>query len=241
MMATQSFLKRYQQGEHQAVWAELRTYGPRLREVGVLEEATAVAHETMRRVRQNAEELVERLRRYDYAFRPASEGKTPLGTPGPEVHQQIARVEGLVGLLPVSLRVFYEVVGSIDLLGGHPDLDDIDYPDPLVVEPLGAMFDTAYPDWRQRKDRGELVGPFHLPIVPDDYHTANARTAAGHAYSVALPNSGVDAPILYEWHHTWFVDYLRTCFKWGGFPGCEDNSEPVPKMVHELAAGLQPF
>lgn len=240
-MAIESFLKRYQHGEHEAVWAELRAHGPRLRAAGMLEEATAVARETMRRVRENAEVLVERLRKYDYAFRPA-EGKSPLGTPGPEIHAQIARVEELVGTLPVSLRVFYEVVGSIDLLGGHPDLDDIDYPDPLVVEPLGPMFDSDYPDWRRRKDEGELVGPFHLPIVSDDHHhTANLRNAVGHAYSVALPNGGADAPLLYEWHHTWFVDYLRACFRWGGFPGCEGNPDPVPRMIHELAAGLQPF
>src|SRR5262249_31592175 len=42
--------------------------------------------------------------------------------PGKETAKQVRRLERKLGTLPLSLRAFYEVVGSVDLQGQHPTL-----------------------------------------------------------------------------------------------------------------------
>jgi hypothetical protein len=47
--------------------------------------------------------------------------------PGPDIVAYLEEVERRVGLLPLSLRAWYEVVGSVNLMGSHPDFGDPDY------------------------------------------------------------------------------------------------------------------
>ena len=61
-------LRRYQTGEHEGVWAEMMALGPRLREARYVEDAWAVARETMLRARHNVETIIERLDALGYRF-----------------------------------------------------------------------------------------------------------------------------------------------------------------------------
>ena len=61
-----SFLGRYQQGECEAVWAELLALGEQVRTEPVYTDTLAVARETMRRARFNIETLIPRLRTCGY-------------------------------------------------------------------------------------------------------------------------------------------------------------------------------
>lgn len=113
--------------------------GGQVREGAILEDALAVARETMGRVRENVERLISRLDAIGYQFRHArSETHRPrsnvnpftgerLGSeityyrkpmvfrpPGPEVGEKIAELERLAGVLPLSLRAWYEVVGEVN-------------------------------------------------------------------------------------------------------------------------------
>ena len=63
-----SYLDRYVAGEHEQVWSELITLGTAVREEPLLTDATAVAHETMRRVRTCLEILMPRLVEIGYSF-----------------------------------------------------------------------------------------------------------------------------------------------------------------------------
>lgn len=56
-----SFLDRYLEGQRVEVWDELVALGDRVREEPVCTDAVAVANETVRRVRDNAEVLIPRL------------------------------------------------------------------------------------------------------------------------------------------------------------------------------------
>jgi hypothetical protein len=64
---------------------------------------------------------------------------------------------------------------------------------------------------------------------------------------MAVPNEGIDGLLLWEPHQTTFVNYLRICFRWGGFPGwnfadCDDSVKPEPPApLTELAASLLPL
>jgi hypothetical protein len=58
-----------------------------------------------------------------------------------------------------------------------------------------------------------------LLLAPDKYHKYGYSGAG--SYNIAVPCKAIDAPFLDEPHNTTFVNYLRICLKWGGFPGLE--------------------
>jgi hypothetical protein len=155
--------------------------------------------------------------------------------PPPDMHDQIMRFEREYGVLALSLRTFYEVVGEVNLIGSHPTLAPVDglvAPDPLVVYALdeGAV--------EYDEDDEEEGQPSAITIAPDDLHKAN--TSGGDAYEMAIPDLRADGELLNERHQLFFVDYLRLCFKFGGFPGY-DGAADVPKEIPALAAGLVEF
>jgi hypothetical protein len=63
-----SLLRRYQAGEHEAVWADLVALGAAVRKPPYAEDAWAVARETMRRARHNVELIIRRLDQLGYQF-----------------------------------------------------------------------------------------------------------------------------------------------------------------------------
>lgn len=47
--------------------------------------------------------------------------------------------------------------------------------------------------------------------------------------------------MLNERHDLSFVDYLRLCFRHGGFPGFEGHGREAPAEIAMLSEGLLPF
>jgi hypothetical protein len=86
--------------------------GPNVRDADLLGYAETVTAETMSRVRTNVELLVERLAAAGYELERPEEAHVP---PRAALAEQIDELETRVGDLPLSLRGFYEVVGTVDL------------------------------------------------------------------------------------------------------------------------------
>jgi uncharacterized protein DUF6745 len=148
--------------------------------------------------------------------------------------KEVASFEKKFGTLPLSLRTFYEVVGEVSLIGSHATLDPKGNripPDPLVVYGLDEGLLELDED-----DEGET--PAAITIAPDDLHKAN--TSGGEPYAMAIPDLRADGELLNERHHLFFVDYLRLCFRFGGFPGYDGAAE-VPKEIATLSQGLIPI
>jgi len=246
-----SWLERYNSGETESVWAEMLARGAAVREGALFEDAMAVARETMRRARSNAETVHGRLRDIGYAFeQPAG----ALISPGPNVVDDILKVETTLGPLPLSLRAFYEIVGAVDFRQsfeqlvtfhareGRSDVPEVMYlgeADPLVVHPLQEIVDEL----------GARPKKLYFCFAPDEFHKANY--SGGENYHVNLPDPAADAPVLgmYGVEET-FVEHLRFCFRFGGFRGhieCEsedDKGRKVPPrmaIARRLAEGLLPL
>lgn len=242
-MAT--FFERYQGGEHERVWDELVRRGEEVFEEPLFSDARAVARETMRRVRHNIELLVPRLHQLSYQFATLSRHPdywkdVPVFVPSPpDTNEAIEEVEDLVGTIPLSLRAWYEIVGHVSLIGFHPEWPRTDELDPLWVEHLTALLgnSTKLPEIRAsfeflmsfsrniEKRGGE---PFVVEISPDLFHKNNF--SGGAEYGIPVPTKAADALLLHEWHETTFVNYLRICFRWGGFPGIERCKDDVYKQ-----------
>jgi hypothetical protein len=66
-------------------------------------------------------------------------------------------------------------------------------------------------------------------IAPDALHKADV--GGGEPYGVAVPDFRADAKVLNEPRNLLFVDYLRLCFRWGGFPGWESDTDHAPREL----------
>lgn len=243
--ATGDLLARYHRGEHVAVWAELRSHealaGP------LLVEAEAVARETMARVARNADRLAERL---------AAEGWRPLYDelrvrPRAGDAEVVTRIEEFAGSpLPLSLRAFWEVVGGINFVwdydsGAAPSLGvdlPMDQMDPVCVDSPQTVT-HLFDGWEEQLVGvdPELADPLDLSLAPDFLHKANI--SGGGPYGVVLPFLGADPVFDNEAHRLPFVDYLRLCFRWAGFPLLERHaSRPdVRRFLESMGEGLEPF
>jgi len=326
-----SLLRRYVAGEHEAVWAEMMALGPRVREAPFVDDAWAVARETMRRARHNVELIVRRLDQIGYQFWNGQHGKlgpqplrmmmggemieypsieamveralkrdlsqipAGMGRPAEAVRDRLAKLSqvalplmkqqrerqaeerrekaaiadhlkdavvfsppdqeviaavrqldkrGLV--LPLSLRAWIEEVGDVNLAGAHPALcfwEDESFPgayaDPLMVGLDHFMFESE--GWIEAEEAGEEPDDLE-PVLGWDAK-AKARLAVAdeqldYGYTMALPAVGADAALDGEPHKTSFVSYLRTAFRWGGFPGWERYDKRPEKELQFLAEGL---
>ena len=187
---------RYVAGEHIEAWEALRALGPEVRRDPHAADALAVAYETMQRVERNVRTIVTRLGTLGYRF------TTPDGTrrapdsahrpPGRAVRRHFARLEKATGMLPISLRVFLEVVGSVDLVGefGRDRGDDAAIAsDPLVVVPLDDLL-AQVDAWDEREDS--------VIVAPDDLHKAGV--SGGDPYEIGVPDEAADGVLLNERH-----------------------------------------
>ena len=200
----------------------------------------------MRRVRANVELLVERLVAAGYRFQKPDQVHILPTAPRLAFLNEL---EARVGPIPLSLRSFYEVVGTVDLTQSleqlvqwhEPDresaseLQTLGEYDPLVVGPLDD----------EAEECADRPGWFYL--APDEFHKANY--SGGENYHVALPDPRADFPIrgMYDIDE-FFVSYLRATFAGGGFRGCTEADEerawkvpPGLEVTKALADGLAPI
>ncbi len=222
-----TLLERYVEGEYRLVWAELLSYGAKVRQEPIFSQAQAVAQETMSRAAQNILMLVPRLHVLGYHFAQPDYAFVP---PEADVKFRLDTLERLTGPLPLALRSWCELVGSVNFTGKHPDWpdeDDFDTArDALMVEPLVGVFDDyVYWQWACSEGmyEGEEAMRYPLSISPDEF--VKAEISTGSSYEILVPNPAADAPLKNEWHDTTFLNYLRISFRWGGFPGFERYPE----------------
>ncbi len=216
-------------------WATLLDQSARLAEPKLHDEAMTLARAMMRRVARQIERLTGWLHAGGYEFAHRDRIWIP---PQDEaiVAQQITAAAEMGVYLPISFQAWLFEVGSVNLMGTHPDwpfcgyhFDDDrlenDKPrqctDPLVVE-----YDPDYPyylkvEWDERvKKYGAIdAGPLTYDFSPDHAHKANAEGGAPYSFEIAKPS--IDA-LVYDCRHVGsFVGHLRNAFAWGGFPGLE--------------------
>jgi hypothetical protein len=224
-----SLLRRYQRGEHQAVWRELAAAGP-LTDAWRAE-AGQVAAATMGRVRDNAERLAKALHEQGWPLPWGS-----LAGPAPDTDENIRKMERELGApVPPALAAFWRVVGSIDFVPGEssspwPDrAESAGVPESLRdLDPLeirgGVCLQLELDSWG---DGNKTVDPG--PVDPEAVHPEAAfmdfgicrDSALKQGYSgvtipVFLPFAGAD-PVVEDGAGLSLTDYLRKAFASKGF------------------------
>jgi hypothetical protein len=230
-----TFLQRYRTGEREQVWAELQSLGEKILEPGTRDDAWAVACETMRRARANVETLYGRLKTQGYEFEKPDWAWVPALPSDVEVVRQI---ESLVGPMPLSLRAWYEIVGSVWWTGRHPAWSSFGpETDALVITPVGCILDECEVWLEDREQRYEEYRRyFHVEISPDRLHKANI--SGGPPYAIACGPPCADGLVKEENRRVSFVPYLRACFRHGGFVGFEGYAAEDNDLLKLLTEGL---
>jgi hypothetical protein len=160
--------------------------------------------------------------------------------PGPEddTAEIIRKIENEAGVIPMSLKLFWLRVGSVNFCGGHheweldPDCEPEDYTDPIVVYPPSVALGELEEFLSDKEERLRCNLPFVVPIASDLYHKADV--SGGMWYNISVPAVADDPPLNDEWHKTTFLNYLEIAAKWGGFPGLERSPKhtwPIAKLI----------
>lgn len=244
-----NLLNRYQSGEYNAVWSEIRRISNH--EACQDQVIVDVAKATMERVEHNVELLANRLRKFGWRALGAeySDLRTKPSPDDESIFDRISKISGEP--IPVSFDAFWRTVGGINLVWDYqldedcPDLG-FDIPleemDPLCIDPPQA---TAYQldEWESGEHHllTGLAGKYRLDLAPDYLHKANI--SGGDAYAIYFPSTASDPIFENERHRLPFVDYLRLAFKWVGFPDLEKHQHhpEVQGFIKEFRDGLIDF
>ncbi len=250
MGSSPGWLSRYQNGQRDQVWQELRQLGGGIRESPWAEEAQLVCDEMARRARHNIELIVERLSDDGYRFHTNDDDQTPVRphtppTPGASAH--VDWLEQRFGTVPMTLSSWIRIVGDVWLVGTHPRWSTSAAADPLVIEVEGSRypgesirkyFDDEWAEWQEHhREDPDTAGLFVLPLAPDRFHKDN--TSGGGPYGIVLPDGCVDGLFFWETPMP-FVSYLNWVFGEGGFPW-PSGEHSQWQVRHRLVKDLLPL
>ncbi|MFD6445087.1 hypothetical protein ACFWEJ_08290 [Promicromonospora sp. NPDC060204] len=239
-----SYFARYQAGEHDDVWRDLRALGLTAFDEPHREDAQAVAREMATRARRNVETIVDRLQADGFVAAQNDDAMTPRPAhlpPSDGAADLADWLEETFAPFPMTVSAWIRQVGDVWLVGEYPRWPESVLADPLVVE----FEHVAYGGGAREYFETELTGfgpdadpsdDYQLDFAPDALHKANI--SGDGPYGIQLPGVGVDGlvgPTL------WFVDDLNNAFAAGGFPEAlypEGYVDPPEGLREGLARDL---
>ncbi len=230
-----SYYRRYLRGEHEAVWSELRDLGPVPDDL--VEDAAAVADETMIRVAQHVARIAAALPELGWVS--SDRLVAPHEPPGEAEADLLDTLVDKIGGLPLALEACLRRVGEVWFAGDCAALHlgyrrqpaprtsppGPDFPDPLC---LGNAYTLSY-EWEQCTDPTD----FWFALAPGEAQKANLP---GHTHDIELPGEVAD-PVLRGVagrDGVTLVQYLRESVAWGGFPGYSFAEDLAPKPLITL-------
>jgi len=181
--------------------------------------------------------------------------------PQAQVEHQLTELERRVGILPLALRAWYEQVGAVNFVGMYPIHDATDpngftnyvqftrsgardrdkyFSDEYFSHDVDPLFVDSLDHILQRPAMPSRTGSgYEIDLAPDEW--LKYGVSGGGPYVITAPNPAADAILENEWHETTFVNYLRTCFRWGGFPGLECKTRRPERELAFLTEDLLPI
>jgi hypothetical protein len=158
-----------------------------------------------------------------------------------DMRAHIRELDRIAGPLPLSLRGWYEWVGAVNLFGYHPGWVSyvalshhlMAYCDPLQV----CALDDARMAELLFSHRLQRLAWFEFAVDP---YVKNFTSGSSTPYAIDIRGAGIDGVVV-GFPPMTFVQYLRKCFRWAGFPGmAEWPTTPTEDLAH-LTQGLLPF
>lgn len=243
--------ERYIDGQFKQVYEDISTLGQDAFLPEHLFDIEKVLRETFQRVAYNLDVIYAELKNIQYSFKTKFEynSQCPLVKPLPNTEALLIQLENIVrpfGFVPLSLKMFYSVVGACNLSW---DYETNGYPIWLLADPLqifslddvvAEMADENYiNDQRAYYKEDGFVA---IQLSADYFHKDNI--SGGQSYSLKVTSKrSVDAEWLDEEHGTTFIDYLRICFDNCGFSRIAhiENNNDYRAFLRKVKPMLKPI
>jgi hypothetical protein len=234
-------LERYLNGEQRAVWHDIGARHEATLDATTREDIHAVTLETMRRVKHNLELIARRLEAMGFQFGvgveeiefDAQHGEDSVKDcrwlrPFEQPLEHVERLSSAVGgTVPMTYRVFAQVIGTVDFRGWHPRFQTEYLLDAFMV-------DAYIPNEEERRmwlesyneDPEAPDAVYHHPFAPDEYHKEDI--SGGSPYMIVLPDDRIDPPVLFTPVDGTFTTYLRdSILEHVCFPGFADMPDDL--------------
>ena len=229
------FLERYHAGEREQVWRELIELGDKVLAEPLRSEATLVCEEVTRRARENLRTIHARLLDMGYDF---AEPRAALVDAAPDAETQIEELERELGAFPLIARVWYRTLASVNFSQAEgqrvysegiqapagPDIFGLGSHPVLIVQSLERCREEVHKGAAELEDyiRQMKEGGWEEPVdlsEPNKLLPLGGWASNCDPKGFTLPCSGIDA-VIYDdgGGEIYFVDELRSAFRWGGFP-----------------------
>ena len=220
---------RYINGQTEQVYQDIYALGQDAFLPNNLPDIKKVLTETFQRVAFNLDLIYAELRNVNYLFKTEFEYnfQRPLHIPLPDTDTLLKKLDKAVepyGFVPLSLKYFYKIVGGVNFVWDYETNENFMWAmaDPIQVASLDALVnEVADDDWKENMqdylsdNENENVV---LELAADDLHKDNV--SGGPPYSLEITKKpSIDSNFLNEPNETTFINYLRICFEYCGFPG----------------------
>lgn len=194
-----------------------------------LPDVEKVLTETFERVAHNLDIIYSELKSINYLFKsePEYNFERPLHKPLPDTKILLEKLDNVVrpyGFVPLSLKFFYKIVGGVNFVWDYEKNGDImwEMADPIQISSLdavvGEVTDDYWQEYIQEYVDHEIFGNAFLNLAADSLHKDNI--SGGPAYAMQITNEpSIDGNFMNEPNETTFINYLRICFEYCGFPG----------------------
>jgi hypothetical protein len=208
-----NLLTKYQQGYCREVYDEIRDWGEDAFKSQHYPMVESVLKDTFKRLAYNLDIIYSELVKLGYCFPThiRHDFQRPMVKPAADVDNLLTSLDRAVkkkGHVPLSLKLFYQMVGSCNFAWDYDQRPDIPWEgsDPIQIAPLTDLLAES----AEREDFSELQ------VSADYWHKDNI--SGGPPYSVKLTkHPSIDSQFLNEEHNTTFIGYLRLTMENGGF------------------------
>jgi len=211
-----NLLERYLQGDTLSVYEEIEKLGGDAFKPKLYPIVEAVLTETFTRVSKNLELIYTELTKINYCFKKQVEYdfERPILKPVPNVESLLKKLDASVkrvGYAPLSLKLFYKIVGSCNFAWDYDANEEIPWEgaDPIQIAPISDLL-SEMDDFEEDDDFRELG------VSADYFHKDNI--SGGPMYSIEITKMPqIDSNFLNEEHNTTFINYLRLTMEGCGF------------------------
>lgn len=252
-----SLYRKYIDGKIESVWQELTILNQTPSQLDDLtwNDISKLLTETMRRSRENIDIIISALKEVDYQFMDLGSAgweekrkSSQLPVYSSPIHDECEQkfsllrgVNGEQGYLPLSFIKFIEEVGSVNFIGYFPDwVEKENFPllDPLMVFPIEELI--SYHKYLTSIDGERLHSKSgsYLQFSYDE-DAKEGSSGSGLGYGIKIYSQPQIEGVLTNYGYTIdFVNYLRLCFKWGGFPNLEWFQDSIDPRFKSLIKGV---
>lgn len=243
-------VERYKNGERQQALNEVFLMGKSAFYPQNFSKVDALLTEIFERVAYNLDVIYKALKQLNYEFynkrKYNHNSFTPRHKPLPntdELLKKLCDAVGVFGHVPLSLVYFYKIVGGVNFAWDYDKDPNIlwEMADPIQVSSLDDLVSyVCYEYWEE--DMQQYFNDPEFPVAflefsADDLHKDNISGGAPYSIQITKERS-IDSKVLNESNNTTFINYLRICFEYGGFPGMEVQERP--KSYNEFLEKIEP-